>query len=95
MVKRARLTCFGPSRGLPPVVSPHNNWWLWGPKPADVLIAAGADLGYLEASFADVHLATTHHCDYCMSWRDKMPIYVAKRVRAPLEETWATAKRFE
>jgi 4-amino-4-deoxy-L-arabinose transferase-like glycosyltransferase len=58
---------FGPSRGLPPVVSPHNNWWLWGPKPADVLIAAGADLGYLEASFADVHLATTHHCDYCMS----------------------------
>jgi hypothetical protein len=28
-----------------------------GPKPADVLVAAGADVEDLEASFADVHTA--------------------------------------
>ena len=36
---------FGPRYGLPPAISPHNNYWLWGPRGAtgEVLIIVGGE----------------------------------------------------
>ena len=31
----AAIDFYGPPLGLPPAVSGHNNYWLWGPPPAD------------------------------------------------------------
>jgi hypothetical protein len=36
-----------------------------------------------------------HHCTYCMSWRDGMPIYVARGARRPLSAWWPDLRKFE
>jgi 4-amino-4-deoxy-L-arabinose transferase-like glycosyltransferase len=53
------LDLFGPRKALPPIVSGHNNYWLWGPPPADTttVVAVGFDdRAYLERFFVSVTL---------------------------------------
>jgi 4-amino-4-deoxy-L-arabinose transferase-like glycosyltransferase len=90
------LELFGAARGLPPVISGHNTYWLWGPGgKSDVLIALDADERDLDALFDEHHVGAVHRCAYCMSWRDEMAIVVAKGVRRPLSDAWDRAKHFE
>jgi 4-amino-4-deoxy-L-arabinose transferase-like glycosyltransferase len=88
---------FGPARGLPPVISNHNTYHLWsaGHTDSDVLVAAGAREAELRQLYRDVTIARVHHCTYCMSWRDGMPIFVARGPRVPLSSVWPALRKFE
>jgi 4-amino-4-deoxy-L-arabinose transferase-like glycosyltransferase len=91
------LERFGPARGLPPVISNHNTYHLWstGHTDADVVVAAGAREAELRELYREVTTARVHHCTYCMSWRDGMPIYVARGPRVPLSGVWPGLRKFE
>jgi 4-amino-4-deoxy-L-arabinose transferase-like glycosyltransferase len=92
------LELFGPPRHLPTTtICNHNTYHLWstGHTDSDVLVAAGAREDELRRLFGDVRVARVHRCEYCMSWRDEMPIYVARGAREPLSRYWPQLRHFE
>jgi hypothetical protein len=91
------LERFAGSRRLPPVVSGHNTWYLWGlPEgPIDTVVVAGSNAHDLGELFEQVELVVTHDCTYCMAWRDDLPIHVARYPRHDLHEVWPTLKHYE
>ena len=92
------LELLGPARGLPPtVICNHNTYHLWsmGHTDSDVLVAAGARENELRTLFRDVREARVHHCEYCMSWRDGMRIFVAREPIEPLSQFWPQIRHFE
>ncbi len=90
------LELFGPSRGLPSVICNHNNYYFWTAESADpqVLIAAGAKPEDLREWFRKVEFARVHRCAYCMSWRNEVPIWIAREPITSLRKVWPQLKRF-
>ena len=87
---------FGPSYGLPRAISPHNNYYLWGPGSGspDVVIAVGMDVAKLEMLFADVQKATTILDPYAVPDENNLPIYICRHPRVPLSDVWPSLKFF-
>ena len=76
---RARSS-LGEPYELPPVVSAHNTYHMWGRELSGRLadgpvIVIGSNRNDLESVFDDVQQVGAE-CDYCMNWRNDMPIYV-------------------
>lgn len=92
------LELLGPERGLPStIICNQNTYHLWstGRTDADVLIAVGAREEELRTLYDEVRQVRVHHCEYCMSWRNQMPIFVARGSREPLSRHWAGLRHFE
>jgi hypothetical protein len=96
------LELFGWS-DLPPVLSPHNSYHLWGREnlralEGGVVISIGYgpdDLGDLYRSIQQVGV---NDCDFCMQWRDEMPLFIARElaVSGPeLARAWEEGKKYE
>jgi hypothetical protein len=91
-----------PGGDAPPVVSAHNNWFFWSRDvlaraPYDVAIGIGMREG-LSQTYSEIEEVGLYDCDYCIAWRDRMPIYVARRPhvgRAELLAGWERARHFE
>ncbi len=49
----------------------------------------------LPSLFEQIELARVHDCDWCMRWRDQMPIWIARRPKRPLAEAWPELKFYE
>ncbi len=81
---------FGPRYGLPPAISSHNNYWLWGPRGAtgDVLIIVGGNRADRHADFASVLLADSTSCVHCMPYENHTPIWVCRGLNKPLAQRW-------
>jgi Dolichyl-phosphate-mannose-protein mannosyltransferase len=101
------LNFFGGEYGLPPVISGHNNHYLWGIGDAtgEVIIAIGvsplfdeADSiwyeGQLRERFGSVERVATFTCEHCTNEEDELPIYVLRKPLKPLREMWADFKHF-
>jgi hypothetical protein len=86
---------FGPDLDLPPALSAHNSYWLWGPGECtgEVLIVLGGRerLGEL---FESVERGATFTCRDCMPYESDLPIWVARGLRMPIPELWAEIKNF-
>lgn len=92
------LTFFGEPYRLPPVISGHNNYYLWGPGNAsgDVVIVVGyRDPSDLRQSFRDVTAAGMTACTYCMDYENRVPIFVARGPLKPIAELWPSVKHYE
>jgi 4-amino-4-deoxy-L-arabinose transferase-like glycosyltransferase len=91
------LELLGPGRGINArVISNHNSYWTWGrglPDP-QVLVAIGASRKDLESLFERVELDRRDYCEFCMSWRNGMPIYVARDPRRSFAPVWERLKSF-
>jgi hypothetical protein len=87
---------FGPRYGLPPAISPHNNYWLWGPGGAtgEVLIIVGGSRNEQHADFRSVVLADTTKCDHCMPFENGAPIFVCLGLNQPLARRWAQIRTY-
>ncbi len=95
---------FHAGEGFPPVYSPHNNYFLWGPPPDPVEVAVLVGFGErgadgvmrphqpLRELFADVRLFTAHRCRWCVSWRDDEPIWIARQPLQPVAPRWPEFK---
>ena len=92
------LELLGPARGLPDrVIGAQNTYWHWsvGRTNTDVLIAVDANPATLRELFAQVWEAGRIRCDYCMSWRNDIPIFVARRSIAPIDSVWPRVRHYE
>ena len=58
-------------------------------------IVAGFGEDLLGRIFQEVELARVHDCDWCMSWRDGMPIWLARGPKVPFAEFWPQFKHYE
>jgi 4-amino-4-deoxy-L-arabinose transferase-like glycosyltransferase len=87
---------FGPSYGLPRAISPHNNYYFWGPgeTSGNVVIAVGMDLHKLSLLFGDVQQAATIEDPYAVPDENNLPVYVCRNPRIPLSQAWPWLKFF-
>jgi 4-amino-4-deoxy-L-arabinose transferase-like glycosyltransferase len=87
---------FGPRYGLPPAISAHNNYWLWGPRGAtgEVVIIVGGSRDDPHAHFRSVVLADTTSCDHCMPYENGAPIFVCRGLDQPLGRRWAEIRSY-
>jgi hypothetical protein len=88
---------FGQELGLPPAISAHNNWFLWGlgACSGEVLLVIGDDAETLGKLFADVELGATFDCRDCMPYEDNLPVWIVRRPRGDLAGLWSRIKHFD
>ena len=88
---------------LPPVISGHNNYYVWGPGTCSgqVIILVGCSEGDAQrarASYTSVALAATGNCPYCVSYERNLSIYVLSGLKDPsfdLRKVWPSLKHFD
>jgi hypothetical protein len=87
---------FGPELGLPPALSAHNSYWLWGPGECtgEVLVVIGDDRERLEELFETVELGATFTCRDCMPYENDLPVWVGRGLRTAFPNLWAEIKHF-
>jgi len=87
---------FGRELGLPPAVCSHNSYWIWGPGDASgaVTIVLGGERADLERRCEQVELAATASCEHCMPYESDLPVWICRRLRAPLSEIWPAVKNY-
>jgi 4-amino-4-deoxy-L-arabinose transferase-like glycosyltransferase len=90
------LALLGAPYHLPPVISGHNNYFLWGPGTCtgQVIIAVNIPQATLAQGFHQVTLAGTSTCAYCMAYEDGIPIDVCTQPVAPLSVLWLSTRHF-
>jgi 4-amino-4-deoxy-L-arabinose transferase-like glycosyltransferase len=83
---------------LPPVISGHNNYYLWGPGACTgrVLIGVGYSPADFQATYADVALAAVERCQYCVVYEKEVPIVVGSNPTDPNPlRLWPSVKYFD
>jgi 4-amino-4-deoxy-L-arabinose transferase-like glycosyltransferase len=83
---------------LPPVISGHNNYYLWGPGncTGEVLIYLGqTNIDDLKQGFADAQQVAINKCQYCMPFENDLPIFLCRGIKVPVEQTWPETKFFQ
>ena len=90
------LNYYGRRLGLPPAVSQHNSFFLWGPGPGTgrLVIAVGMSVEGLAAGFESVTEAARLTSPYAMPYETADPILVCRGLKRPLEEAWRSGKHF-
>ncbi len=79
----------------PPVYGRHNNYWLWGPPPADaetVVIAVNFEADDLEEIFAEVVAAGVAESTWALE--SHLTVFVCRGLKRPIDEVWAEVKIF-
>jgi len=91
------LEFYGPRYGLPPVISGHNSYHLWGTEECsgETMIVIGGSISSVGVVFEEVWQANQTHCDYCMFYEYSLPVYVARGLKVPLEKIWPSVKTFQ
>jgi 4-amino-4-deoxy-L-arabinose transferase-like glycosyltransferase len=82
---------------LPPVISGHNNYYLWGPGSCTgevVIYLSWTDVDDLEQVFADVQQVAVNKCQYCMPFENDLPIFLCRGIKVPIEQAWPQTKFF-
>jgi hypothetical protein len=88
---------FGRPYGLPPVISGHNQYFLWGTHgySGNVIIDVAGDCGADEHLFASSERAATFTSPWVMPYEDGIPIMVCRGIQKPLAELWPRIKSYE
>jgi hypothetical protein len=90
----AAIDVFDAGRGMPPTLSGHNQYWLWGHHGYDgaVLIDIGATVKGDLRDCRSATLAATFSSAHIMPYEDNMGIVICRGLRIPVETMWAKQK---
>ncbi len=88
---------FGARYHLPPVISGHNQYFLWGTHGAtgNVLIDVAGDCGASRHLLDSSERATTFSAPWVMPYERDIPIMVCRGIHEPLGELWPSLKSYE
>jgi hypothetical protein len=95
------LQQLAPPGRLPPVISGHNNYSLWGPGTCTgkVLILVGyapSDLRRVHTLYAHITRAGIDRCRYCVDYERTLPIYVLSgATRSIFPRLWPSLKHYD
>ncbi len=94
----AAIDFFGPANGLPPALSGHNNYWLWGPRgySGNVVIDVNGDCGRdsFPGLFRSARLVTRSDPPWVISYEQNIPIMLCTGIRTPLAQLWPSLKTY-
>ncbi len=92
----AAIDVFGRRLGLPPAISGHNSYYVWGPRGHDgsVMIIIGGDEDHYASLFRSVTLAGRITSPYAMPYETNQPVYVLRGLKVPLGTFWPTVRKY-
>jgi 4-amino-4-deoxy-L-arabinose transferase-like glycosyltransferase len=94
----AAIDFFGVQYGLPPAISGHNNYWLWGTRgySGDVVIDVNGDCGRhdMPSLFRTARLATSFDAPWVISYEQEIPISVCTGITQPLSSLWPQLRHY-
>jgi hypothetical protein len=91
------LNFYARQYGLPPAISGHNNYYLWGPGSCSgtVLLTVGQSRSDVEQSYSTVVQVATTSCQYCVDEEANQPIYLGTNPKSgSVGAVWKSAKHF-
>jgi len=93
----AAIDVFGRRLGLPPAISGHNSYFLWGPQRHDgsVMIIIGGSPKHYAELFRSFESAGQTEAPYAMPYERDQPIYVLRDMEIPLQAYWPKVKHYE
>jgi hypothetical protein len=86
----------GAKLGLPPVISGHNNYWLWGPGDWDgaMMIIIGGDHQDNLEYFEEVERVGVWNHPYAMPYERGVDISIARRFKGKPADAWPRLKHY-
>ena len=92
----AAIDYYGAAFGLPNAISPHNNYFLWGPRgySGACVILFGDKAETIKNNFQDVERAATIVRPYSVPVEDNLPVYICRRPRVPLSKLWPSLQYY-
>lgn len=86
---------FGGQYDLPKAISPHQSYFLWGPREytGDVLILLGSKKADAEKACESVEEAAQVNHPYAMA-EEKFTILICRKTKKPLPEIWPSLKHW-
>lgn len=87
---------FAAELGLPPAISGHNNYWLWGPGDAtgEVVILITEGGSELLSYFEHVEDLGQVNEPFQMLWWQEMHVFIGRGLKQPVSELWPLLKRY-
>jgi hypothetical protein len=92
------IELLGRGRDLPPVYATQNTYFHWGPPPdpVDVAIILGPfGEETVHWLFEEAEPVRVFDCDWCMSWLDDTPIWLARKQKVLFRDAWPHLKHYE
>lgn len=92
----AAIDVFGETAHLPPAISGHNNYFLWGSRGHDgaVVIRLGGDREQLLKAYASVEAAGTVDHPWAMPDETGLPLWLCRGRKVPLDQDWSSLKHY-
>lgn len=90
------IDLFGPKYGLPPAISGHQNYFLWGPRgyTGESMIVMDDNQTNLERIFASVKKVAHVEHPYSMPYQH-FDVYYCQGMHPPLAQFWPRLKRWD
>jgi 4-amino-4-deoxy-L-arabinose transferase-like glycosyltransferase len=87
----------GEPLGLPPAISGHNSYWLWGPDAGewDVLIIIGGDREDNARYFEEVEIVGRTESRWSMLYERGLDVTIARRPTVSIEDAWPRLKHYD
>jgi hypothetical protein len=89
------IDLFGPKYGLPPAISGHQSYYLWGPRGytgESVIVMEGRQED-LESRFASVQKVASVYHPYSMPY-EHFDVFYCRGLKQPLNEIWSQVKNW-
>jgi hypothetical protein len=86
---------FGPRYGLPKAISPHQNYFLWGPRDytGEVMIILQAEREEVERNCESVEEGATLNHPYAMA-EERYTIFICRGLKQSLQQLWPRLKHW-
>ncbi len=93
----AAIDVFGAPWHLPPAISGHNNYFLWGPDGHDgsVVLLLRRDPAELRQRFQSVEALGEIGVPYAMPYERGLTLYLCRDSKQPLAALWPALKHYE
>jgi hypothetical protein len=92
----AAIDVYGKADGLPPALSGHNQYWLWGPRGYDgsLAIHVGGDPDRWQHACHSLEIVDRTDNPFAMPYENNRPIFICRGIRVPLTQIWERLRRY-
>jgi hypothetical protein len=92
----AAIDVYGKADGLPPALSGHNQYWLWGPRGYDgsLIIHVGGDPERWRRGCSSLEIVDKTDSPFAMPYENGRPIFICRNSRLSLTKLWDRLKRY-
>ncbi len=92
------LNFYAKSYGLPPAISGHNNYFIWGPGSCSgaIVLTIGLSRDDVAQTYNRVEQVAVTNCGYCVPEESAQPIYLGTDPKfSSLDDVWQRVKHFD